>query len=516
MLLSATKELISLHLDKAAAQLRAEALEQNRALHLELQELKASSASLLHEVQSQIGNVEAKVSERAIEKTLSILHHIKQWILLVGTFMTLALAVGAFFGYKNLADSLTTTFTNKVERWLRFEDGDSDESMALDAMRTQALLDAYMVRFARERLDGRNGSLSLTEAERQRLLAILQDPSSDVGQFSDALTIITRSRGLFAPAWMEDPTGKALAQLVNDSSLSQHKQVLLLERLKFDRAFLPFSRTLIADADHVWSMKMLAFDNLKLFEDPMALAFAQANVGKVDRYYRSKLALYIAQNTGSYAAVNEYAQFLRETKPELWQSDLLELVGGLGGILPSTGELPLEDISALIGDSVLLGAGIRLTDLLGSRRLALELDGGYAALVEPGRWLNEPRVIGAIIRHQPLSPDWLARVVSFFQVNDQGYELATLQLTLRDEDRLLTQQGALGASDVRGQVWLRVETVPGGHRLSATWRDANTGRISVSGIESPQRLPTSVFQLSFDPQLLKSLTYQMRVYEDYL
>lgn len=198
--MSDNKDLISLHLDKAAAQLRAEALEQNRALHMELEELKASSARLLHEVQSQISNAEAKLSERAIEKTLSILHQVKQWVLTVGTFITLALAVGAFFGYKNFAENLTNTFTNKVERWLRFEDGDSDESRALDAIRTQALLDAYMVRFARERLDGRDGSLSLTEAERHRLLAILENPSSDVGQFSDALTIITRSRGLFVPA----------------------------------------------------------------------------------------------------------------------------------------------------------------------------------------------------------------------------------------------------------------------------------------------------------------------------
>ncbi|KAF1009906.1 MAG: hypothetical protein E5299_01816 [Burkholderia gladioli] len=299
--MSATKDLISLHLDKAAAQLRAESLEQNRTLRLELEELKASSARLLLEVQSQIGNAEAKLSERAIEKTLSILHHIKQWILAVGTFITLALALGAFFGYKNLTDSLTNTFVNKVDRWLRFEDGDSDESRALDAMRTQALLDAYMVRFARERLGGHNGSFSLTEAERQRLLVILQDPSSDAGQFSDALTIITRSRGLFAPPWMEDPIGKALARLVNDSSLSQHKRVLLLERLKFDRAFLPFSRTLVADVNNVWPTKMLAFDNLKLFEDPIALTFAQANVDKVDRVYRSKLALYIAQKTGDLA-----------------------------------------------------------------------------------------------------------------------------------------------------------------------------------------------------------------------
>lgn len=514
--MSVTKDLISLHLEKASAQLRAEALEQNRALHLELEELKASSARLLHEVQSQIGNAEAKVAERAIEKTLSILHHIKQWILVVGAFITLALAVGTFFGYKNLTDSLTTTLKNKVERWLRFEDGDSDESMALDAIRTQALLDAYMVRFARERLSGHTNSLSLTEAERQRLLVILQDPSSDVGQFSDALTIITRSRGLFAPPWMEDPTGKALAQLVNDKSLSQHKHVLLLERLKFDRAFLPFSRNLIADADYDWSMKMLAFDNLKLFEDPRALAFAQANVTKVDRHYRPKLALYIAQKTESYAAVNEYAQFLRETKPEMWQSDFLNLVGGLGGVLPRTGELPLNHVSALISDSVLMGVGIRLTDLLGNRCLALELDGGYAALVEPGRWLNEPRVVDAIVRHRPLSPDWLTKVVSFFQVEDHGYELATLQLTLRGKDRLLTQQGAVGPTDVRGEVWLRTETVPGGHRLSATWRDANTGRISASVIESSQRLPESLFQLSFDPQLLKSLTYLTRDYEDYL
>ncbi|MBB2894936.1 hypothetical protein [Pseudomonas sp. AS2.8] len=514
--MSATKDLISLHLDKAAAQLRAEALEQNRALRLELEELKTSNTRLFHEAQSLIGNAEAKISERAIEKTLAILHHIKQWILAVGAFITLALAVGTFFGYKNLTDSLTNLFTNKVDRWLRFEDGDSDESRALDAVRTQALLDAYMVRFARDRLSGHDGSLSLTEAERQRLLAILQDPSSDAGQFSDALTIITRSRGLFAPAWMDDPTGKALALLVNDPSLSQHKRELLFERLKLDRAFLPFSRTLIADANSVWPMKMLAFDNLKLFEDPMALTFAQANVNEADRAYRSKLALYVAKETGSYAAMNEYAQFLRQKKPEWWQSDLLGLVGGLGKILPSTGELPLDDISALIGDSVLLGAGIRLTDQLGNRRLALELDGGYAELVEPGNWLNEPRVISAIIRRQPLSPDWLTKVVSFFQVNDRGYELATLQLTLRDGDRLLTQQGSVSASDVRGQVWLRVATVPGGNRLSATWRDANTGRISVSVIESPQSLPNSLFQLSFDPQLLKSLTYQIRDYEDYL
>lgn len=514
--MSSNEDLISLHLDKAAAQLRAEALEQNRTLHLELEELKASSARLLQEAHSQINNAEAKISEKAIEKTLAILGHIKQWILAIGTFITLALTAGAFFGYKNFTETLTTTFTNKVERWLLFADGASDESRALDAMRTQALLDAYMVRFARERMDGRDASLSLTKAELQRLLAILQTPSSDVGQFSDALTIITRSRGLFAPPWMEDPAGKALAQMVNDSSLSQHKRVLLLERLKFDRAFLPSSRTLIVDPDYDWSMRMLAFDNLKLFEDPMALAFAQANVAKADRRYRSKLALYIAQKTGSYAGLNEYAQFLRKTKPELWQSDLLGLVGGLGGVLPSNGELPLDDISALIGDSVLLGAGIRLTDLMGNRRLAFELDGGYAALIEPGRWLNEPRVIDAIVRHQSLSADWLAKMVSFFQIEDHGYDLATLQLILRGEDRLLTQQGAIGMSDVRGQVWLRVETVPGGHRLSATWRDANTGQISTSVIDSPQHLPMSFFQLSFDAQLLKNLTYQMRIYDDYL
>lgn len=514
--MSGTEDLISLHLDRAAAQLRVEALEQNRALHMELDELKASSAHLLHEVQSQISNAEAKISEKAIERTLTILGHVKQWILAVGTFITLALAAGALFGYKNLAETLTTTFTNKVERWLHFEEGDSDESRALDAMRTQALLDAYMVRFARERMDGRDASLSLNKAERERLLAVLQNPSSDIGQFSDALTIITRSRGLFAPPWMEDPAGKALTQMVNDSSLSQHKRTLLLERLKFDRTFLPFSRTIIVDPDYDWSMKMVAFDNLKLFEDPMALTFAQANVAKADHYYRSKLALYIAKKTGSYAAVNEYAQFLRETKPEMWQSNLLELVGGLGGVLQDTGELPLPDISALIGDSVLLGAGIRLTDLLGNRRLALELDGGYSALFEPGRWLKEPRVIDAIIRHQPLSSDWLARVISFFQVEDHGYELATVQLTLRGEDRLLAQQGAIGVNDVRGQIWLRVETVPGGHRLSATWRDANTGQISTSVIESAQQLPTSLFQLSFDPQMLKNLTYQLRIYDDYL
>lgn len=91
---------ISLFLENEAAKMRVELLRENHGLRLELEALKSTSASLLAEVESKISNAEDKITEKAIDKTLTIIQQVKTWIGIAALLISAVFGLGVLFGYK--------------------------------------------------------------------------------------------------------------------------------------------------------------------------------------------------------------------------------------------------------------------------------------------------------------------------------------------------------------------------------------------------------------------------------
>jgi hypothetical protein len=138
-------------------------------------------------------------------------------------------------------------------------------------------------------------------------------------------------------------------------------------------------------------------------------------------------------------------------------------------------------------------------------------------LTKPGRLLNDPALIKAIITKRDSSIDWLAKSTDFFQISDQGILLTTLIVKLGDKASIETwNQSILTNKDVLGDVWLRTQNLPGGKQLMATWRDKETGVIHTDSVSQVSQLADMDFNLSFDERLLESLSYDYRSPADLL
>ena len=160
---------------------------------------------------------------------------------------------------------------------------------------------------------------------------------------------------------------------------------------------------------------MAAFENVKMFDSEMAIEFAEKNIGKIKPGLKGDLVLYLAKESEQYEPALHYVRELIDLKPDYWQSSVLELVSRLGETLPSTVNPSAYKLADLFIQVVELGGKIDISDeRFGPKRIALQLDGAYSMLKKPGRLLNDPALIKAIITKRDSSIDWLAKSTDFF------------------------------------------------------------------------------------------------------
>ncbi|WP_447591309.1 hypothetical protein [Aquipseudomonas campi] len=506
------------NLETEIANIRAELFKENLALHVELESLKNSSKELLYEVREKIEAAESKITEKAIDKTLGIIREIKTWISIASIFLLAIMGLGAHLGYKNLSDSLSTAFEKKVTKWMQFEDEEGEGRKTLDKLRTEAILNAYMIRISRSYSTGNSSSFSLTKGEESRLFEILQEPSTKFFEFSDALTIILKNRGPFHFDIPDDPMGGKLISLISSDNLSKHKQALVFEKLQNDQLLLPYARSIVNDKRYSVYTRISAFENIKTFAPEEALNFTKENFEESETELKKELAIFWAKETGEYNLIQQYLADLIKNKPEHWESGVASTLASLGDTLPSITSPKTEQLASFFTRGIELGTNIELTDgRFGPRHLALQLSGATSAISKPTTLFEDEKLISATINTKSLDLEWLTTAVDFFQIDDQGRLLTTVIMTPNITTEIVTKQKMLITGTVAdGNIWLRTENFPGGKELTATWRDRSSGLVHTAQIESVKESVRSSYKLSFDKKLLETITYTYRSPEDYL
>lgn len=462
------KDLTTLLIERDAQQYKAE-----------LEKLREENQRLLQQVSDKIDHAKAEITESAITKTMAVLNHTRNWLLAIVSALAVTLAVIGFVGLNGLTRQLTVYYTDTIHNWLRFDDNGSESHKILNNLRTSALLDSLSLRFARNKTTS-NLTPTLNDAEKQRLMSIILNPTSDDYQFRDALNLIIASRGIFGRV-MADDIGKKIAEILPNKEYNNDKKVMVLEAMSQERALFPFALKMLNAGTNIYdeSTLMDAFANVKQFDDTRARQFAEENIQRFTSFnHRIELAKYLididADSRQVDALINESAR----QKKESWQYDDRTLI--FARIEHKLKAVPADipALATLIDAHITNGLQMNISSFSeGKPYLNLSLDNYRHGFSEPENLVGNNQLVDAIVKHAPVDASRLQKIARFFQTDDRGVWITTLMMKPAPDTLLTFDDGKqVEGRDVRDTLWLRVEKRAGEYAIIATWRD-KSGRV---------------------------------------
>lgn len=476
----------------------------------ELEKLREENQRLLQQVSDKIDNAKAEITESAITKTMAVLNHTRAWLLAIVSALAVTLAVIGFVGVNGLIRQLTIYYTDTIHNWLRFDDGSSDSHKILDNLRTSALLDSLSIRYARDKTRGGLSRPELNDAEKQRLMSIILNPTSDDYQFRDALNLIIASRGIFGRV-MADDTGKKIAGILASNDYNNDKKVNVLEAMSSERALFPFSLEMLNSTNPRYDENILmkAFANVKQFDDKRARQFAEQNLTRFESpYNRIELAKYLIEIDADSNAVNALIAELKQQKSELWQgNDKTLIFARIEHNLKATPP-DVSALAAMMDAQIDNGLALNISSYTqGKPRLYLELDHHSEFFSQPEKLMGNPQLVDAIVKHQQVSAARLQKVSDFLQTRDRGTWITTLMMKPAADTLITLDNGQqLAGREVRDTVWLRVEKIAGEPSLIATWRD-QSGRVGEGTIRGLAGGELASYYIDYNTEQLRNYTW---------
>jgi len=482
----------------------------------ELEKLREENQRLLQQVSDRIDLAKAEITESAIEKTMAVLNHTRTWLLAIVSALAVTLAVIGFVGVSGLTRQLTTYYTDTIHNWLRFDDANSGSHKVLDDLRTSALLDSLSLRY--ERNKGRNifSQPDINDAERQRLMAIILNPSADDAQFRDALHLLIASRGMFGLV-REDETGKKIVDILKNDKYSNDKRAVVLETMSNERSLFPVALQILNDTTgrNDESILMDAFANVRQFDEQRARRFAEDNLDVFkSSHNRVELAKFLIAIGADSTNIDRLLADLRRQQAQqyedfVWNGYYQELIFARieHGLKAAAPDVPA--LARFISTQMDKGLQLALSDFSnGKPYLHFFLDKTSSAVKQPESLFGNAALVDAIVKAQPLTAGRLQKVSDFFQTTDRGLWVTTLMMTPAATTQLILADGRKAQGDeILDRVWLRVEEKAGQPALIASWRE-KTGSVHEGIVTDIVNGEQAHFLVDFNSWQLSNYTWK--------
>lgn len=487
----------------------------------ELEKLREENLRLLQQVSDRIDLAKAEITDSAITKTMAVLDHTRNWILGIFTVLAFVIAAASFIGINGISNKITAIATDNVRNWLRFEDSDNDTGShkILNDLRTSALLDSLTVRSARDNMRGVGlGHVTLTPAEKARLMALILDPATDDAQFSDALNMVVKSRGMFG--WMsEDRTGKQIVDILTNNDYSNSKRAYVMYAMRRDRSLYPLALNIINDhkAHYNENMLMDAFQNVKLFDEQRARKFAQEKMNSFKRADdRVELAKYLISIGADGPAIDDLiAELKKQETPESAGSYKLLIFARISQSLKASPQkIPVA--AGLISTQIDAGLEATIRSFTDEKpAFYLSLGNNVDSSIQPENLMGNAELVDAVVKAKPVSAARLQRVSDFFQTTDRKAWITTLMMTPAAITQLKFDNGQqVRGDEILDAVWLRVEKKAGQPALIASWR-SKTGQVHEGVIADVIHSDQAQFHVDFNRWQLNSYSEQRTLDSDF-
>ncbi|WP_277590744.1 hypothetical protein [Pseudomonas chlororaphis] len=492
-------------LEKTADEMRRLAKTVERRSSKSLEAMKDVQRDCQERIQALKYELSKDLIEQAnapVNRAVSILTYVLAAVVIVGGMF-------AWLTANNLESTLQTLMTKRIESWLSLEDEHSQASKTLDAYRTRALLDSYIIQLARQK--SQNASivdLNFKVSDKKRLMAIVRSPSSDYQDFYDALRLLAVADGEWGIIVGENELGHDLVGLIEDPRFDSMRKLDVLQILSRNRNLVAVEAAYLQDTSALEPLRYQSYLNLKGYDKgsapgELALKYATGLLQSTARHKVESALEHIASVDPFNPDIKAFLDKLPERQREVRMDYRLAVAKGLISQLPSPGVLSLyqpEDsepvdrgairasVAALISD--LLEDGLMLgVDKTFSARPHLvihylQADGVTVSKPFPlERLMGDEKLMQAIYERQ--YSKGLERFTRFFSVTDRGEIVSLAKLTVPASALGVGHDPSL-PRDIVG----RLEFTQGA-KLRFTWRNS-LGDWQSSGIETLDKARVSM------------------------
>jgi hypothetical protein len=280
-----------------AAELRERVLgEVRERIDKDVERLMREAAS---RIDSQTENAHRQVGEAAIEKTLKIIGETRQWLVVVVVTLALGTGVIGWQAWSHLYDRAMRNVEERMQAWLSVNT-DSPVKTTLEQLRTRAILDAQLIRAARQQQSDGFGTdmAQLDKEEIHRLCLALKDPRTTDADFADAAKLVALNTGPLSFQLADPRTEEVVRTVFDDRKYSYEKRKQLLISWSRSLALTPYADALLDRADTSADWRQLAFQALSFTARARALERARKELSRTgDPRLAESMAISLAQTS---------------------------------------------------------------------------------------------------------------------------------------------------------------------------------------------------------------------------
>lgn len=410
------------------------------------------------------------------------------------TFIMALVVVGggalAWLTTSNLLSTMQSLMASKIDSWMSLDDKHSEASKVLDAYRTRALLDSYMIQVARAKSDQRPVTdLSFKISDKERLMMIVSSSSSSRQDFYDALRLLAIADGEWGILAEESESGRNLAGLVEDPHFDSMRKLDILQVHSRNPNLINVEAEYLQNASAPDALRYQSYLNLKSASKgsvlaQLALKYAIGLLQSTTQYKVEVALKHIAEVDPFNAELLAFLNTLSKRQRDLRIAYRLAVAEGLINQLPLPGVESfdvIEDAESVDRGAIRAAAADVISDLLDDG-LRLELEkmlrarpflavnyiqtsGTSVTMQFPlERLLGDEQLMQEIYERQ--YPKGLVNFARFFSVVDRGEVIVLAKLEVPLES-LGIAHDALLPKDIVG----RLQFVDGA-KPRFSWRDS--------------------------------------------
>ncbi|MEO2219644.1 hypothetical protein ABGV49_21535 [Chromobacterium vaccinii] len=246
-----------------------------------------------------VADAKVHIGETAIDKMHTINGHLKNWV--VGVMITGTVAVLGLCGlsYSSISSTAQKYIETKLDDWMSLEAKGSILKESLGQVRMEAVLNALTIRLEKAKLDGRSGlGFDISEAEKARVIAYMQEPTTSIFAFRDGANILGALMGPFGGHRPNPKVDELLKEVFTTKNYQDEKRDILLSTLWNYIGVYPYATQVIDDKDAPPNWRADAFHNISIFNDKKAYDFANNNILKDENnFIQIELAKYLARRS---------------------------------------------------------------------------------------------------------------------------------------------------------------------------------------------------------------------------
>lgn len=184
-----------------------------------------------------------------------------------------------WLSYVSIESTARKVIQTKLDDWLSFEKEGAILKESLEQVRMQMVLNSLVIRLARDKMEGRGSFLfDMSESERTRLIAYMQDPATSEWNFRDAARLLSATYVRYPNRFADIKIDQMIQPIFSDTSFTNEKRLILLESFRNYIGLFEYASEILQAKDAPTRWKIASFSTVSVFNDQLAIDYARQNL----------------------------------------------------------------------------------------------------------------------------------------------------------------------------------------------------------------------------------------------